>query len=124
MGWFDFFKRHTEPLPLPLVREVHRRADVVKEHAHRTPARSDVVVPFPSAGIHTQRNRDIINESLDIAMKTKRRDTAESRLQVTEDLLDALANAGLENSEDRVNRHTVMRLREGLDRRFQPKRKK
>lgn len=124
MGWFDFFKRPTEPLSLPLVREVHRRADVVKEHAHRTTARSDVVVPFPSAGIHTQRNRDIINESLDIAMKTKRRDTAESRLQVTEDLLDALANADLENAEDRVNRHTMMRLREGLDRRFPSKRKK
>lgn len=124
MGWFDFFTKPAERVSSPLVREVHRRADVVKEHANRRPARPDAVAPFPSTGVHAQRKRDIINESLDIAMKTKRRDTAESRLQVTENLLNQLAMTQMDSADDRVNRHTLMRLREGLDRRFLSKRKK
>ncbi len=70
------------------------------------------------------RTREVISESLDIAMRTKRRATAESRLQVAEDVLDDLAERGVETLDDRVDRHTLNRLREGLDRRFPVKPRK
>lgn len=74
--------------------------------------------PLPDPDVRT---RKVISESLDIAMQTKRRATAESRLQVAEDALDDLARRGKEIADDRINRHTLSRLREGLDRRFPAK---
>lgn len=111
----------TETRPLVL----HRRSDVVKEFGRRPPPPLEVMPHVASSGgIHERRKRDIINESLEIAMKTKRRDTAESRLQVAEDLLNELVSLRMENADDRINRHTLGRLREGLDRRFPIKSKK
>lgn len=123
LGFFRKLSGQAAAEKRPLV--MHRRSDVIKEYGMRPPP--PLVPPHPVArggSVHEQRRRDIINESLGIAMKTKRRDTAESRLQVAEDLLDELASARLESAEDRVNRYTLIRLREGLDRRFPPKRKK
>jgi hypothetical protein len=107
----------------PLV--LHRRSEVVKEHGRRPPPRLNAV-PYvlSSEDIHVRRKRDIIEESLEIAMKTKRRDTAESRLQLVEELLDELVDVGHESADDRINRHTLGRLREGLDRRFSAKSRK
>lgn len=123
LGFFRKLSDQAAAETRPLV--IHRRSDVIKEYGMRPPPPLVSTHPVARGGsVHEQRRRDIINESLGIAMKTKRRDTAESRLQVVEDLLDELAEAGLESAEDRVNRHTMIRLREGLDRRFPPKRKK
>lgn len=126
MAWFDFFKAQKDVVASPQVEpEVHRRSDVVKEFGRRPPPPLEVMPHVASSGgIHERRKRDIINESLEIAMKTKRRDTAESRLQVAEDLLNELVSLRMENADDRINRHTLGRLREGLDRRFPIKSKK
>ena len=126
MAWFDFFKAQKDVVASPKVEpEVHRRSDVVKEFGRRPPPPLEVMPHVaPRGGIHERRKRDIINESLGIAMKTKRRDTAESRLQVAEDLLNELVSLRMENADDRINRHTLGRLREGLDRRFPIKSKK
>lgn len=126
MAWFDFFKAQKGATASHQVEpEVHRRSDVVKEFGRRPPPPLETVPHVAaSGGIHERRKRDIINESLEIAMKTKRRDTAESRLQVAEDLLNELASLRMENADDRINRHTLGRLREGLDRRFSAKLKK
>lgn len=126
MAWFDFFKAQKDAMASPQVEpEVHRRSDVVKEFGRRPPPPLEVMPHVASSGgIHERRKRDIINESLGIAMQTKRRDTAESRLQVAEDLLNELVSLRMENADDRINRHTLERLREGLDRRFPIKSKK
>lgn len=118
MGWFDFLKKakvRAQAL-LSETPKVHRREDVVREHAKRPP--TTALRPSQRPTVHEQRQRDIIHESLEIAARTKRRNTAESRLGVAEQLLDELAEQGLETMEDRINRQTLCALRRDLEQRF------
>lgn len=59
----------------------------------------------------SERTRDVLIESLQIAARTKRRDTAESRLGVAEKMLQELEASGAATDEDRARRAEIEAIR-------------
>lgn len=92
---------------------VHKRVEVMAEvyHQSRTNKRLSAAPKF-------DRTREIIVESLELAMSAKRRATAESRLDVAESMLNELRQLGDITSWDVEARQAVRGIREKIEGKF------
>lgn len=65
-----------------------------------------------------ERKAKLIDESIQIAKTTKRRDTAESRLQVAETVLEELVSEGSSWVDEQTERTRIARVRDSFKARF------